>query len=49
MENIDHRDDDQKRKVWKAPVLEVLTIANTEYWKFDDSGDFPRNVWVNES
>jgi hypothetical protein len=49
VDTIENKEDDQKRKVWKEPVLEVLTIANTEYWKFDDSGDFPRNVWVDES
>jgi hypothetical protein len=41
--------DAQRRKAWIKPELEVLAIPNTEYWKFDDSGDFPRNVWVDES
>jgi hypothetical protein len=49
VDKIDNKEDDQKRKIWKEPVLEVLTIANTEYWIFDDSGEFPRNVWVDES
>jgi hypothetical protein len=46
---VNTSEEDQKRNVWKAPVLEVLTIANTEYWKFDESGDFPISIWVDES
>jgi hypothetical protein len=40
---------DEWKKVWVTPELEVLDIKQTEYWRFDDSGEFPRNVWVDES
>jgi hypothetical protein len=49
VKNFENKVVDQVRKDWINPVLEVLTITNTEYWRFDESGDFPMNVWVEES
>jgi hypothetical protein len=49
MDNFEKVKDEQRKKVWVTPELEVLEVKHTEYWKFDDSGEFPRNVWVEES
>jgi hypothetical protein len=46
MDNFENVKDEQKKKVWLKPELEILQVKQTEYWMFDDSGDFPRNVWV---
>jgi hypothetical protein len=45
MNNFEEVKDEQRKKVWLKPVLEMIEVKNTEYWRFDDSGDFPINVW----
>ncbi|SEC77892.1 paeninodin family lasso peptide [Paenibacillus sp. GP183] len=49
MDNFEKVKDEQRKKVWVTPELEILEVKNTLYWSFDDSGEFPRNVWVDES
>jgi hypothetical protein len=45
MDNFEKVKDEQWKKVWVTPELEVLELKKTEYLRFDDSGDFPINVW----
>lgn len=49
MNGFVNMNEEHVKKAWVKPELEVLSIRNTEYWKFDDSGDFPISVWVDES
>jgi hypothetical protein len=49
MDNFEKVKDELRKKVWVTPELEILEVKNTLYWSFDDSGEFPRNVWVDES
>jgi hypothetical protein len=46
MDNFEKVKDEQRKKVWLKPVLEMLELKKTAYWEFDDSGEFPKNVWV---
>lgn len=49
MENFANHEE-QKKKVWIKPELDVLDIKNTQYWefKYNDKTGFFENVWVDE-
>lgn len=49
--NISNTNEEQRKKVWIKPELDVLKIKNTEYWEFlwNDQTGFWENVWVGES
>ncbi|WNQ12192.1 paeninodin family lasso peptide [Paenibacillus aurantius] len=50
METRDTGRNEQGRRVWQKPELEVLNVKYTAYWSFEIGPDgFPINVWVDES